>query len=130
MSFAGYALITRRVGRSEDPWTSLFYTAFVGGLATSALVPLAWVTPGPSEAALMVVIALIGTFGQLLLIRAYSMAEAATLAPFGYTGVLFAAAIGIVFFAEIPPLTTALGALVIVLAGLYVWLRETRQTRD
>lgn len=126
MSFAGYALITRRVGRSEDPWTSLFYTASVGGLITTLLLPTAWVTPTLPEAGLMGVIALAGTLGQLLLIRAYAMAEANILAPFGYAGVLFATLFGLVFFAELPSLNTAAGALVIVLAGLYVWLRETR----
>lgn len=130
MAFAGYALITRRVGRSEDAWTSLFYTALVGGVATSVLVPSAWVSPSPSDAAIMVAIAGAGTVGQLLLIRAYSMAQAATLAPFGYTGLVFATLIGLVVFAEIPSATTILGALVIVLAGLYVWLREIRTAKS
>ncbi len=128
--FSGYALITRRVGRSEDAWTSLFYTALVGGVVTSAMVPALWQTPGPRDAGLMGLIALVGTGGQLLLIRAYTMAPAATLAPFGYSGVVFASLIGLVVFAEVPTATTISGALVIVLAGLYVWLRETRPARS
>lgn len=127
ISFAGYALITRRVGRREDAWTSLFYTALVGGVISTFLIPMAWITPSTQDILLMVTIAGTGTLGQLLLIRAYSMAEAGVLAPFGYSGLIFATVIGVFAFAEIPPLTTILGALVIVSAGLYVWFRETRR---
>lgn len=125
--FAGYTLVTRIVGRYEDPWTSLFYTALVGGTLMSLLAPTAWVTPTPHTATLMLAIAVTGTVGQLLLIQAFSAAPASVLAPFGYTGLVFAAIIGMAVFAEIPTLWTWMGALVIVGAGLYVWARETRQ---
>lgn len=124
--FAGYALVTRAVGKSEDPWTSLFYTALVGGAVMTLIIPTAWVPLNDTEITLMIAIALSGTAGQLLMIRAYSSAEAGILAPFGYVGVVFATLIGLLVFAELPALSTWLGALVIVGAGLYVWMRETR----
>lgn len=126
LCFAGYSLITRAVGASEDVWTSLFYTALVGGLVMTATAPLYWVWPDAQSAALMGAIALVGTAGQLLLIRAFALAEAGLLAPFGYAGLIFATLIGLVAFAEVPAPLTLLGALVIVAAGLYVWWRETR----
>lgn len=130
VSFAGYAVITRRVGNREDAWTSLFYTALVGGVLTSVLLPTALPPATPKVLSLMAAIALAGTVGQLLLIRAYSMAEAGLLAPFGYSGLVFATLTGLVIFGEVPSLLTMAGALVIVLAGLYVWLRETQAARS
>lgn len=124
--FAAYALLTRAVGAAEDVWTSLFYTALVGGIVMTVTAPLYWVWPDAKGAALMIAIAICGTLGQRLLIRAYSMAEAGLLAPFGYCGLIFATLIGLVAFSEIPSLTTLSGALVIVGAGIYVWWRETR----
>ncbi|MEP4194185.1 MAG: DMT family transporter [Aliishimia sp.] len=128
--FAGYALVTRAVGRAEDPWTSLFYTALVGGIVMSLLLPTAWVPLNFKSSGLLVAIALFGTTGQLLLIKAFSSAPAGVLAPFGYAGVVCATFIGFVFFSEIPVLTTWLGALVIVGAGLYVWARETQSNTN
>ncbi len=124
--FSGYSLVTRAVGAGEDVWTSLFYTALVGGLLMTVTAPFYWVWPDLQSAVLMAAIALFGTAGQLLLIRAFSQAEAGLLAPFGYSGLVFATMIGFVAFAEVPVPLTLLGALVIVGAGLYVWWRETR----
>lgn len=126
-SFAGYALITRRVGSDEDVWTSLFYTGLVGSILLSAMVPWFWPDPMTWEiAAWMIAIAACGTLGQLLLIRALSLAEAGLLAPFNYTGLIFAVLWGVLFFSEYPDAATLAGAVVIAGAGLYVWHRETR----
>jgi drug/metabolite transporter (DMT)-like permease len=76
--------------------------------------------------ALFVLTGILGTGAQLCIIRSFSVAEASVVAPFAYAGILFAIFWGIVLFAEYPDLPTLLGALVIVLAGLYVWHRETR----
>jgi len=124
--FAGYALTTRFVGRDEDAWTSLLYTALVGALILSAVVPFFWVTPDPLSAGLMVAMGFVGAGGQLLMIRALMAAEASLVAPFSYVGLLFAILWGMLFFGEFPDLPTYLGAGLIVAAGLYVWYRETR----
>lgn len=124
--FASYALITRRVGPDENVWTSLFYTGLVGAILTSCAVPFFWTPLTWEIAAWMCAIAGFGTVGQLLLIRALSLAEAGMLAPFNYTGLVFAVIMGIVAFGEWPDLWTLIGALVIAGAGIYVWHREVR----
>ena len=125
LSYSGYALLTRRVGHREDVWTSLFYTGLVGTVILTLAVPFAWQQPDAAGWGLMLLVAGFGTAGQLLLIRALSQGEAGMLAPYAYTGLIFAALWGIVFFAEWPDIWTVAGALVIALAGLYVWHRET-----
>ncbi len=123
--YSAYALLTRRVGPDEDVWTSLFYTGLIGTLLLTCAVPFAWVTPDMPAVALMLWITFCGTLGQLCLIRAFSTGEASMLAPYSYTGLVFAAVWGMVFFAEWPDLWTLCGMLVIAGAGLYVWHRET-----
>ncbi|WP_206020998.1 DMT family transporter [Antarcticimicrobium luteum] len=123
--YSGYALLTRRVGPDEDPWTSLFYTGLVGTVLLSAIVPFRWQMPDGPALLLIVSVTGFGTIGQMFLIRAFSTGEAAMLAPYSYTGLIFAATWGMLFFAEMPDLWTVCGALVIALAGLYVWHRET-----
>jgi drug/metabolite transporter (DMT)-like permease len=126
--YSGYALLTRRVGPDEDVWTSLFYTGLVGTVILSLLVPFAWVTPDLTAIGLMGLMAVCGTVGQLLIIRSFSTGEAAMLAPFAYTSLIFAAVWGTVLFREWPDIWTITGALVIAAAGLYVWHRETYRT--
>lgn len=125
--YSGYALLTRKVGPDEDVWTSLFYTGVVGTLGFSAAVPFAWTTPDAPAIALMALIALFGTVGQMALIRAFAQGEAAMLAPYSYSGLVFSAIWGMLLFAEWPDGWTLIGALVIAGAGLYVWHRETRR---
>lgn len=126
--FASYTLITRRLGPDEDVWTSLFYTGLVGSVVLTAIVPFHLAPLTPTAIALLCVIGAAGTLGQLMLIRALSMAEAGMLAPFNYSGLVFAVIWGVVLFGEVPDALTVLGALVIAGAGIYVWHRETRAT--
>jgi len=123
--YSGYALLTRRVGADEDVWTSLFYTGLVGTVLLSLAVPFQWQSPDKAGFALMVVIALAGTIGQLALIRAFSQGEAGMLAPYSYIGLAFAAFWGYVFFSEKPDFWTVFGSCMIAASGLFVWHRET-----
>lgn len=123
--YSGYALLTRRVGPDEDVWTSLFYTGLVGTVLLSLAVPFSWVTPDGKALSLMALAALFGTLGQLFIIRSFSQGEAAMLAPYSYSGLVFAACWGALFFSELPDRWTIAGALVIAGAGIYVWHRET-----
>ena len=76
--------------------------------------------------------ALLGVFGtlsQYLLVRAFAVAEAGVLAPFGYTGLVWAGLWGWLLFGQLPDGWTVAGAALIVAAGLYVWSREARAAR-
>ncbi len=122
--YGGYSLVTRYVGRSEDAWTSLLYAALFGAVILTAIIPMHWHPLTPASAGLMLLLATFGTIGQLLLIRAFTSGEAAMLAPFGYSGLVFATICGIIIFGDWPDFWTWVGAFVIVGAGLYVWHRE------
>lgn len=126
--YSAYSLATRYIGNREDPWTSLFYTALLGSFVTTGIVLWSWQTPDMITLLLMLGLAMVGTVGQLCFIRAFSEGEAAMLAPFAYTGLIFATIWGALIYAEYPDFWTIVGAVVVVGAGLYVWHRETRAT--
>jgi len=129
IAYTGYALTTRFVGRDEDAWTSLLYTAVFGSLVLSVIVPFFWVPPDLTAIVLMLVVGSVGALGHFCLIRALMVAEASAIAPFTYFGLLFSIFWGMVVFGEYPDLFTYVGASVIVAAGLYIWYRETRSGR-
>ncbi|PSL21663.1 DMT family transporter [Shimia abyssi] len=124
LCYSVYALATRFVGRDEDVRTSLVYTGLVGaGILTVVVIPV-WQTPTAYALMLMLVVAGAGTLGQLCLIRALSLGEAGMLAPFAYSGLIFATFWGYWFFDELPDVYSIIGACMIAGAGIYVWYRE------
>ncbi len=64
-----------------------------------------------------------------LMIEAFRLGEAALVAPFKYTSMVWALLFGFLIFGDLPDAWTLLGAGVVVLAGLYVLRRETRGRR-
>ena len=129
VSYSLNAILTRRLGPAEPVWTAMLWGAATGTVLTTAYLPLVWTPINPADLPYFLLIGVSGTLAQLCLIRAFSLAEAGTIAPFTYLGLVFATLWGALFYDELPDRWTLLGALVIVTAGLYVWHRETRSHR-
>lgn len=85
-----------------------------------------WTQPSPEQWAWLVVLSLFGTAGQWLITRAYQVGEAAALAPLDFTRLILSCFTGFVFFAEIPALTTAIGAAIVIGATLYTIRKNAR----
>ncbi|MBM3605146.1 MAG: DMT family transporter [Alphaproteobacteria bacterium] len=128
-TYAAGALLTRRV-RADSVATSVLWSAVVGSIATTLVVPFHWQPILSADLWAFGLLALLGTLSQYLLVRAFSAAEAGALAPFGYTGLIWAGLWGWLFFGQLPDLWTVTGATIIVAAGLYVWSREARLARN
>ena len=121
---AGFQIITRLIGTADTMRTTMIYSGLVGTLVTSAAVPFFWITPTWGDALLMATFGWIGFCGHYALVYALGQAPASTLAPFNYTGFLWAILLGLTFFSEIPDPVTLFGAAIILSAGIYVWHRE------
>ena len=130
VSYAANALITRWIWQRDSAWTAMVFTSVICTALASLPLPFVWVPIAHSDLPTFALVAVLGTAAQLCLIRAFTLAEASSVAPFAYLGILFAAFWGIVLFDTYPDTWTVIGALVIVAAGLYVWHRETRAQRD
>lgn len=125
--YASNMLLTRLVGSRETPWAAMIYAAAFGMILTTAVLPFYWQPIALMDLPAFLALGATGALAQLFIIRAFSMAEAGALAPFGYLDMVFATIWSIAVFASWPDLFTLLGALVIAAAGLYVWWQETRQ---
>jgi len=73
---------------------------------------------------MMLFLGFAGLASHFCLIRAFAAAPANTIAPFGYTSLLWAAAFSFLIFAEAARLHTIIGAGLIAGAGLFIFLRE------
>jgi drug/metabolite transporter (DMT)-like permease len=74
----------------------------------------------------MAVLCVTGAFGHWLLIKVYEVAEASAVQPFAYFQLVFASAMGMLVFGERLDPAVALGAAIIVAAGLFTFARARK----
>ncbi len=122
-------LLTRSV-QGDDPWTTLLYTAVVGGVLLTAAAPFFWTAPSAANWAWFVVIGVMGGISHALIINAFARASASVLAPFNYTLLVWAVLYGWILFGDLPGVRVGVGAAVIIAAGLYVAYRERRRSEN
>jgi drug/metabolite transporter (DMT)-like permease len=127
---ATYNVLTRIAARYDSNVTSLFYAALVGCLALSAFMPLVWQAPSPNEWLLLAALGFSGGLAHTLVIRAFSFASASIIAPFIYLQLVWATAIGYVWFDMLPAITTWIGGAVIIATGIYTAHRERIRGRE
>ncbi|MBX3142739.1 MAG: DMT family transporter [Trueperaceae bacterium] len=121
-----YMMFTRRLAGSAPPLVTLGYTAVLGALVMSLLMPFVWVPPEPRDLLIMVSLGFLAAGGHFLLIKAFDHAPATYLAPIGYAEIVTAVVFGYLAYGHLPDALTWLGIGVIVAAGLWVSLWERR----
>lgn len=125
---ASYQIATRQL-RAESPLTTLLFTAAVGAIFTSIILPWHWTKPDQFGWLLLVGSGLAGCLGHLCLIKAFQAAQASVVAPFSYSSLIWATLFGFVIWRDVPTLTTLIGAGLIIGSGLYIFLRERKVER-
>ncbi len=123
-SNAAFQIMTSRYAPHEDPFTTNFYTGATG-MAIATPILLATVAdpfekligaPGLQVGALMMV-AVLGTTGHLMLIMALGRAPASTLMPFQYVQLAVAALGGYIVFDVVPDGLGWIGMAIIGVCG-------------
>ena len=128
--FALYALLTRYVARGDSAAVSFFWTGTVGAVAMTAVGMWFWQPMTAGDWGWMAVLCCTAALGHWLMIRAYEVSEASTVQPFAYFQLVFASAIGMTVFGETLRPNVALGAAVVVSAGLFtLWRARVRARR-
>ena len=79
---------------------------------------------------LMVVTGITASVAFLLLFSAYSIASPSVVSPFEYSILLWSSLSGWIFFNEIPNINTVVGMIVIVVCGIYIFMREKVQEQS
>lgn len=125
VSYASYAMLTRRLAGVDSAATQQFYGA---ALPTVVLAPFAlatWVWPSnPVDWTVLALIGVIGFSGHQFITVAHRFAPASVLAPFSYLQIFFFAISSLVLFNQPPDMWFFIGAPIVIASGLYIWLRE------
>lgn len=118
-TYAWFQVLTSRLSGEENPYTTHFYTGLVGTLVMSPIVVFNWDTAALlAQWPWFVLIGFLGTFGHLMLIRAYMRASAPVLTPYLYTQIAFATLGGWLVFRHVPDTLAWLGIAVIAASGV------------
>jgi drug/metabolite transporter (DMT)-like permease len=118
-------LLVRRLSSTETTASIAFYSNLTILLAMAPGLAVEHALPGLKDALLMAIAGLLGGIALIALISAYRCAQAALVAPFQYTQMIWGTLFGLLIFGDLPDQGVLLGAAVVAASGLFILYRET-----
>jgi len=106
----------RRLTRSEPVTRIVFYFGLMGSVVSLPLALLGWTPPSAETWAILLLMGVFATVGQLTLTRAYVHAPAARVGPFLYAGPVFAGLLDWLVWGRMPDALFVAGAVVVIAA--------------
>jgi len=116
-----FQIATRLNAQYDDNETMLFYNGLIGVIITSILSIFFW---QPLHSFSFIFFIFLGFFfctGLFLQIKALSITPASVLAPYNYSIIVWAILFGLVVYKEIPDIFTIIGAIIIVVSGVFIF---------
>ena len=117
-------IFIRQMSGTERSEAIVFY--FMTVCAAAGAVTMLWehITLEPTALVWLTLTGILGGIGQVCMTYSYRYAEPSLLAPFDYTALIWAVALGYAVFAEVPERIVLAGASVVIASGLYIVWRE------
>lgn len=146
--YATFHIMTRKLAPTENLLTMTFYPpvvfifvsgavglllghgafADVGSPSIQFLTQI-WTFPDWPDFWIMVAIGVGVTLGGAAISQAYRLSDAAVIAPFEYSGLIYAGLFGLAFFGEWPDTIALIGMGIVWVSGLFIVWRETVNAR-
>jgi len=123
-----YQLYTRKL-RDENPHALLFYSALVGAVGLTLVLPflLEEAAIGWRDGGLLIASGLFAGLGHGFMISAYARAPAAMLVPFTYLQIVWATLFGWALFGQHPDGWSAVGMVIVAGSGIVLAVWERRR---
>ncbi|MBU9697240.1 DMT family transporter [Rhodobacteraceae bacterium HSP-20] len=129
--FAVYGLLTRYVARGDSASVSFFWTGTAGAAAMTLVGVWFWEPMSGPDWGWMAALCCTAIVGHWLLIKAFAVAEASAIQPFAYLQLVWASGIGLFLFGEELRTNVAIGAGLVVAAGIFtLWRQRVRAQQD
>ncbi len=116
--FAAYSVLTRLATRDEGSFVAFFWSGLRGAALMTAVGVWFWQPMSLRDWALTAVNGCVAILSNWLMIRTYTVAEAAAVQPFAYLQLVFVTFLGVGVFGEVLAWPTVAGAAIVVGAGL------------
>jgi drug/metabolite transporter (DMT)-like permease len=124
------SFLIRGMGRTEEPLRIVFYFSLCGSAMMLGFLPFYATSHSLWQWLLLLGIGAGGLGGQLGLTASLRHGAVASVAVMDYTMLIWATLFGWLVWDHLPPVTTWLGAPLIILAGTVIAWREHRLARD
>jgi len=129
LSYSLWMISLRTAGKVVSSHLVAVTNSLIMLLIALPLLAWQWTAPTWPEAAGLMGIGVVGGLAQFCLVRAFSLAPAALVAPFDYSYLLYATVLGYVVFGDFPAPATWIGLALLTASGLYVIHRERINAR-
>lgn len=126
MMIALISVQLRDLGRTEHPFTIVFYFSLFSVPVLALAMPFIGKAHAPEEWLLLLACGVIGLLGQVLLTAALRYGAVANVIVMDYSGLIWATLFGWLVFTSLPPASFWFGAPLVVGAGLLIAWREHR----
>jgi len=124
-------MTTRRIRQTESAMSLLFCSNTIIASAGAVMALFVdWQMFNSTDTVMLVVSAALIGAAHYLHIQAFRLEQASVLAPFRYTGIIWAALLGFLIWGEVPDRYLVFGGLIVVASGLYIIHRERRASRQ
>jgi len=124
-----FFILNRKLAGYAGPIASVAYSAFLGAIMVSPLVPSVWITPAPEDLWLFAGFLAFALTGQAAMFSAFHFGEATLVSPFHYVQIVGATLFGYLFFSQFPEPARLSGIVIIIASGIYIAVREARKSR-
>lgn len=123
-------LTTRRISVTDDSSSILMVSSLMLCAVGVAAMPwFNWLKIELIDVGLLVLSAMLIGAGHFLHIQAFKLEEASALAPFRYSGIVWAAFFGYLIWGDIPDRWIITGAIIVIGSGLYIAWRERQHMK-
>ena len=136
VTYSFYMIITKYMTENVHP---VSLQAFTGSCAVIIIFPLllifentafhelSLVVPSLNSLLLLMAVGITATISHLFVVYGLKFSPASTIAPILYLEIVSATVLGYFVFSDIPDIFTVIGVLIIIMCGIYVFLREHEQ---
>ena len=123
--FACVALSIRSLSSTEPNYRIALYFSLLSMIVGLLTLPFGWVIPNKFELFLLIFTGLVGSVANILLTVSLRYAEASLVTPTKYLNLVFAILLGYFIWSEIPKLLTLVGAGLIIISSVIIFMRES-----
>lgn len=124
--YALYSIATRAVSSTDSAVTSVFYAGVAGAALASLIGPFYWTPIAMQDWPAMAALCICGATSHYFMIKAYSLLSAVEAQPLTYLQLVMGVTVAVIFFNETVTINMAIGAVIVVGAGLFTVWREHR----
>lgn len=125
--FAASFLITKALTRYEKPGVIVLWQSLTVTVLSLPMALPHWQSPTAAQWLGFVVTGVLGTLGHYCLTRAFHIADISATQSLRFLDLVWASLLGWLVFADVPSASTWAGALVILMATVWIARRESRR---